>query len=542
MSTLLHQLIEAAAERDGKAEAVSCQGNARSYQELDSSIKQVAAGLQSLGLQPDDRVAVYLPKQHETVMALFASAAAGGIFVPVNPQLKARQVRHILADSGARFLVTSPDRTTFLASELEHCPDLQQLVLVDGHPDTASPVPLTTVPITTWQHLLDAGTLKPVSRTDQDTVAILYTSGSTGQAKGVMLSHRNLVVGAQSVAQYLKTGPRDRLLVVLPLSFDYGLSQLTTAFHSGACAVLLNYLLPRDVLSTVLKENITGIGAVPTLWKQLAALDWPPEAEDSLRYITTSGGVMPLATLKQLREKLPATQIFLMYGLTEAFRSTYLPPEELDRRPSSIGKAIPNVEIAVVHPDGTLCKVNEPGELVHAGPLVAQGYWRNPEKTRHHFRPAPACMGRPGELAVWSGDTVTRDEDGFLYFVGRQDEMIKTSGYRVSPTEVEDVIQESGLADEVAAFGVPHPLLGQAIVVVLSLKPELKPALKTGLNQEQVSVILDSCFDICKKQLPSFMVPQHIEVLDVLPKTPNGKIDRVTLSEERLDLFANVDK
>ena len=540
MSTLLHQLIEAAATRDGQAEAVSCQGIHLSYRELHDNVQQVAAGLQSLGLQPDDRVAIYLPKQHETVIALFATTAAGGIFVPINPLLKARQVRYILDDSGAKILVTSPDRATFLSGELEHCPALQHLVLVD---DRALPeITALPVPITHWQKLLEAGPLTPVTRNEQDTAAILYTSGSTGQAKGVMLSHRNLVVGAQSVAQYLHMGPEDRLLVVLPLSFDYGLSQLTTAFCSGACAVLLNYLLPRDVVSAVLKENVTGIGAVPTLWNQLAALKWPQEAENSLRYITSSGGAMPLPTLKQLREKLPATQIFLMYGLTEAFRSTYLPPEELDRRPTSIGKAIPNVELAVVHPDGTLCKVNEPGELVHAGLLVAQGYWQNPEKTHHHFRPAPACMGRPGELAVWSGDTVTQDEDGFLYFVGRQDEMIKTSGYRVSPTEVEDVIHESGLADEVAAFGVSHPQLGQAIVVVLSLKPELKPALKAGQNQEQVSVILDACFDVCKKLLPSYMVPQQIEVMDVLPKTPNGKIDRATLSQEYQGLFANIDQ
>ncbi len=296
--------------------------------------------------------------------------------------------------------------------------------------------------------------------------AILYTSGSTGRPKGVVLSHRNMVAGAVSVAQYLENRPEDRILSALPLSFDAGFSQLTTAFHAGASVTLLNYLMPRDILNAVERDRITGLTAVPPLWIQLAQLTWPQAARDSLRYIANTGGRMPKATLDLLRAALPRTLPYLMYGLTESFRSTYLPPSEVDRRPDSIGKAIPNAEVMVVREDGTPCGPGEPGELVHRGALVSLGYWNDPEKTAERFKPAP---GQPAgltmpEMAVWSGDTVQRDEEGFLYFIGRRDEMIKTSGYRVSPTEVEEVVYATRLAGEVAALGIPHPVLGEAIV------------------------------------------------------------------------------
>jgi acyl-CoA ligase (AMP-forming) (exosortase A-associated) len=316
------------------------------------------------------------------------------------------------------------------------------------------------------------------------------------------------------------------LLAVLPISFDAGLSQLTTAFAAGARAVLMDYLLPRDVITTVAREGITGLTAVPPLWVQLAQLSWPPEAQESLRYIANTGGHMPRTTLAALRRGLPKTQVFLMYGLTEAFRSTYLPPVELDRRPDSMGKAIPNAEILVVREDGSPCAPGEPGELVHRGSLVALGYWNDPDKTAQRFRPAPGQpTGLPiPEMAAWSGDTVRMDEDGFLYFIGRKDDMIKTSGYRISPTEVEEVIYGSGLVAEAAAIGVPHPLLGQGIVVVV------KPLQPDDFTAEAV-------IQHCQRQLPNFMVPLQIISRDSLPRNPNGKIDRKGLGDELQDLF-----
>jgi acyl-CoA ligase (AMP-forming) (exosortase A-associated) len=361
-------------------------------------------------------------------------------------------------------------------------------------------------------------------------VSILYTSGSTGKPKGVVLSHRNMVTGAKSVAQYLENHSGDTLLAALPLSFDAGFSQLTTAFHVGARVVLLNYLLPKDVLNALVKEKVTGLTAVPPLWIQLTQLKWPATVTEHLRYIANTGGRMPLETLKQLRAALPKTRPFLMYGLTEAFRATYLPPDEVDRRPDSIGKAIPNAEILVLRPDGTPCAPNEPGELVQRGALVGMGYWNDPEKTAERYKSLP---GRESglvlpELAVFSGDTVRADEEGFLYFIGRRDEMIKTSGYRVSPTEIEEVLYESQQIGECAAFGIAHPSLGQAVVLVVT------PRDGQAVDEQRLMAH-------CRDRLPIYMVPAKVDIrTGPLPRNPNGKIDRKLLSSEFQDLFAGV--
>lgn len=361
--------------------------------------------------------------------------------------------------------------------------------------------------------------------------AILYTSGSTGHPKGVVLSHRNMVAGAKSVASYLENTSDDTLLAALPLSFDAGFSQLTTAFHTGARVVLLNYLLPRDLINALKRERVTGLTAVPPLYIQLSQMELPEEIAAHLRYFANTGGRMPAETLKRLRAMLPNTKPFLMYGLTEAFRATYLPPGEVDRRPDSIGKAIPNTEILVLRDDGTPCAPNEPGELVQRGPLVALGYWNDAEKTAERFKPLPMNVGgrEPGlvlpEIAVFSGDTVRQDEDGFLYFVGRRDEMIKTSGYRVSPTEVEEVIYGTQLVGEVAAFGVEHPTLGHAIVVVATAK--------SGFGLEPHTLLT-----ACRQRLPLYMLPAKVEIrAEPLPRNPNGKIDRKALCDEFVDLF-----
>jgi acyl-CoA synthetase (AMP-forming)/AMP-acid ligase II len=289
--------------------------------------------------------------------------------------------------------------------------------------------------------------------------------------------------------------------------------------------VLMDYLVARDVITTVEREGITGLAAVPTLWVQLAQLPWPETAKQTLRYITNSGGVMPKTILTALRQTLPNTQIYLMYGLTEAFRSTYLPPSELERRPDSIGRAIPNAEILVVREDGSLCGPGEPGELVHRGSLVTLGYWNAPEQTVQRFRPVPnQPQGLPlPEIAVWSGDTGRMDEEGFLYFIGRQDDTIKTSGYRVSPTEVEEVLYSSGSVAEAAALGIRHPLLGQAVVAVV------KPL---AVNFEAADLMAH-----CKRHLPNFMVPLRIITRQTLPYNPNGKLDRKQLASELTDLF-----
>jgi len=521
--SLLHDAIFHSAERGADTPALRHRTATEDYATLATRVERAADTLLAAGLERQERVAVYLDKCPETVHALFGASRAGAVFVPVNPLLKADQVGHILRDCNVRILVTSGDRLETLRDLLAGCPDLHTVLVVGDAPvaDTAG-----HVRVLSWNVAAECGTHHPHRVIDTDMAAILYTSGSTGRPKGVVLSHRNMVAGAASVATYLDNHAGDRILAVLPFSFDYGLSQLTTGFLRGAEVVLLNYLLPRDVIRAVANEGITGLAAVPPLWIQLAQLDWPPQAQQSLRYVTNSGGAMPRETLQALRGRLPQTQVFLMYGLTEAFRSTYLPPDELDRRPDSMGRAIPNAEIRVVREDGSPCAPGEPGELVHRGALVAMGYWNDHDRTAERFRPAP---GQPAgvplpEIAVWSGDTVRMDEDGFLYFIGRRDEMIKTSGYRVSPNEVEEVAYATGLVAETAALGIPHPTLGQAIVLATLPRDPATSA--------------QALLDAMRPQLPGFMLPAHVELRSQpLPRNANGKIDRKALAAAFTDLF-----
>ncbi len=529
MQDLIHDFIFRSARRTPDAEALVHGQRRLSYAALAQLVRNTADALLARGLERGERVAVYLEKNVENVAAMFGAASAGGVFVPVNPLLKPEQVGYILADCNVRVLVTSHDRLKLLAPVLATCRDLR-LVLVTGA--AAEPPALHGVEVLAWDDAMvrDAAVAAPAAHRaiDGDMAAILYTSGSTGKPKGVVLSHRNMVAGAVSVASYLENTPQDRILAVLPLSFDYGLSQLTTSFHVGATAVLINHLLPRDVLNAVVAERITGLAAVPPLWIQLAPLNWP--ADCTLRYLTNSGGAMQRPTLDALRRALPGARPFLMYGLTEAFRSTFLPPEELDRRPDSMGKAIPNAEVMVLRPDGTECAPGEPGELVHRGALVSLGYWNDPAKTAERFKPIAARhYGLPlTELAVWSGDTVRKDEEGFLYFISRNDEMIKTSGYRVSPTEVEEVVYAREHVAEAAALGIKHPVLGQAIVVI-------------AVPRDGVALTASDLLAACKPHLPAYMLPQKVIIsTETLPRNPNGKIDRKLLSTQYENAFTEV--
>lgn len=518
MPSLFHELIYHSADRYPASTALIYRQQQLDYKTLAEAVQSFANGLVSLGLARGERAAVYLEKRLETVIALYGIAAAAGAFVPVNPLLKADQVGYILNDCNVRILITSADRLNLLQPTLAQCPDLHTIIVVDELKHQSTPA---KIKIIGWSQLANTSNTVKIPRCiDSDMAAILYTSGSTGKPKGVVLSHRNLVTGAKSVTQYLHNHADDRILAVLPLSFDYGLNQLSTAFYVGATAVLMNYLLPRDIVSIVKREKITGLAAVPPLWTQLAHLDW--QEAQSLRYITNSGGAMPRTTLTHLRNALPHTQIYLMYGLTEAFRSTYLPPEQVDQRPDSMGKAIPNAEVIVLREDGSHCAPEEPGELVHRGPLVSMGYWNDTDRTAERFRPLPPQQSglTIPELAVWSGDTVRMDKEGYLYFIGRRDDMIKTSGYRVSPTEVEEVIYAVAGVAETAAFGVPHPTLGQAIVVIAV------PKSGHALHQDEL-------LTACKTHLPAFMLPSLVEFRQSsLPRNPNGKIDRKRLSSE----------
>ena len=529
---LVADLLTTTAKRTPEAPAIKYRAATLSYGAAAAMASDLSRALRAEGLERGERVAVYLAKQLETVVAIFAASLAGGVFVPVNPALKARQVGHILRDCGVGMLVTSGDRLSGLSEELARCPDVRRIVVVGEMPAAPENFPC---PVIDWQALIAGGRdggPAPHRVIDADMAAILYTSGSTGLPKGVVLSHRNIVGGARSVTQYLENTSADRILAVPPLSFDYGLNQIMCAFLSGCEVVLMNYLFPRDVIKLVAAERITGLPCVPPVWIQLAKQDWPDSVGQHLRYATSTGGRMPRPVVDALRTQLPDTRLFLMYGLTEAFRSTYLPPEEIEQRPDSIGKAIPNAEILVVDADGRLCGPGEPGELVHRGALVAMGYWNDPERTAERYRPAPGVPGELplGEIAVWSGDIVTMDDDGFLYFVGRRDDMIKTSGYRVSPIEVEETLYASGLVGEVAAVGAPHQELGEVIVVFV--------VGGCGGADSDAAFDQDRLMDFCRREMPTYMVPHAILVCDSLPRNPNGKVDRPALTERARPMFS----
>jgi acyl-CoA ligase (AMP-forming) (exosortase A-associated) len=524
MPTLVHELLTITARTAPRNTAIRHKGASLDFGELADRVASQANALAAIGLKRQQRVAIYLPKQAETVLSFLAVAEAGGVFVPVNPVLKADQVAHILRDCNVQILVTSHSRLAALGPVLAECPDLHTLIVTDS---TGALPEIPGLRILSWDDLTQSS--QPAARPaliDTDMAAILYTSGSTGKPKGVVLSHRNIVTGAKSVARYLSIAADDRILAVLPFSFDYGLNQLTASLLKGACCVLMDYLLPRDVINAVARERITGLAAVPPLWVQLAQLEWPAEIDAHLRYMTNSGGKMPKSALAALRRAVPNVKFFLMYGLTEAFRSTYLPPDQIDLRPDSIGKAIPNAEILVVREDGSPCAPHEPGELVHRGSLVALGYWNDPQKTAERFRPCPGQLHELpiAEMAVWSGDTVSMDEEGYLYFVGRKDDMIKTSGYRVSPTEVEEIIYATGLVGEAVVVGIEHPVLGQAIVAIVT-------------KSQYQAFDRDALLAACREKLPNFMVPVQVHVQDSLPRNPNGKIDRKRLAQQWSHLF-----
>lgn len=521
MPYLLHHLVSRQARLHPEALALTHQDSRCNYEDLAYAVNKLALNLVNLGLFVGERVAVWLPKRIETVQSLFAASAAGGVMVPINPLLKPAQAAHILADSGARILITQRARLQSLRPLLGQLHDLRWVILLDDSEELER-VPGLGVRAMHEFSQLPSNHLGLPARTENDLAALLYTSGSTGMPKGVALTHRNLLAGAASVAHYLHLESSDRILAVLPLSFDYGLSQLTTAFHVGAHAIVLDYLLPRDLYKAITQHDISVLAGVPTLWHQLAAQDWLDRL-GSLRILTNSGGRLPPTIIKRLRSRLPEAQLFLMYGLTEAFRSTYLPADEVDQRPESIGKAIPNAHVHVLRPDGSRCAPHEAGELVHCGPTVARGYWNDPLRSMERFRPAPtldACRSGLGttELCVWSGDQVRMDEDGYLYFIERHDDQLKTSGYRVSPTEIEDVLYASALVREAVALGLADEALGQRIVA--------------AVVAEHAPLDTEKLMNHCRNHLPAYMQPQAIHVFSELPLTSNGKVDRHRLREE----------
>ena len=467
------------------------------YGDLSHYVIGFAHELTGSGVLPGDRVAIWLDKTIESVVALFGAWVSGAVVVSVNEGLRSRQIAHILDHSGATFLVSTP----------------RKLSRVDG--DCYREVTVIEPALRPSSRPLG----RPSCSADPaEPAIILYTSGSTGRPKGILVSHANLLAGARIVTRYLGLQHDERILSVLPFSFDYGLNQLLTTVGVGATLVLTRSHFPAEICRVMADQEITGCAGVPPFWIQLISGHSPLATMrfPRLRYITNSGGTFPVALVKQYRRLLPHTRIFLMYGLSEAFRSTYLPPDQIGTRPDSMGKAIPETELFVVNEDGGESRPGETGELVHRGPTVALGYWNDPEATSRVFRPDTLPGGNPDQRVVFSGDLVRKDEEGFFYFVGRRDKMIKSQGYRISPEEVEEVLLSCPLVSEAAVCGRPDQERGAAIVA------HVVPAdLRSFDAQALVS--------FCQQEMPTYMQPRDIVVHESLPRTASGKIDRQSL-------------
>jgi len=506
-------MLRTSAQRDPEKEALVHGKERLAYREVYARTTGLATGLRDAGLTRGDRIGIYLEASIQQVVSIFGISEAGGVFVPINGTLFPDQVAHIARDCGMKGLITTRKKLASLAEVLPQIPSLEFLVLTEeGESLEVRP----TVHI--FEEFCGLGPATPANEASisKDLAAILYTSGSTGKPKGVMLSHANVMAGSSIVSTYLGITASERILAVLPFSFDAGMNQLMTAFQQGGTCVLINFVFAREVVQALVKERITGLAGVPTLWSLLvqpnSGLD--KQLPPSLRYITNTGGAMPQAVLAVLRRTLTNTKIFLMYGLTEAFRSTYLPPEELDRRPTSMGKAIPDTEILVLTENGQRCKPGEIGELVHRGPTVSLGYWGRPEDTARALRSNPLLPSELGdcEKVCYSGDLVKTDEDGFLYFVGRRDTMIKSSGFRISPTEVEEALFSSGKLRGAAVIGIPDEVLGQTIKAFVT-------------QRDGDPLDAEALLAHCGEKLPRYMVPKTIEILSELPKTSSGKVD-----------------
>jgi long-chain acyl-CoA synthetase len=493
MTESLVELLRQHAEQRPQAEALVQGARRVRYGELWLAAAAVARQLREHGLQSGDRVCLLLDGSPEYVASYYGILAAGGVVVALNTAAKARDLVGWIGHCGARFLIhgNHPELAATLRELPAACRPIDVQSLAAATADNGS-----------------AGVIAPAQ--PDALAAIIYTSGTTGDPKGVMLSHRNLVSNVLAVASYLRLTPADRVLHALPFYYSYGNSVLHTHLAAGASVVIESSLVyPHRVLARMVEERVTGFSGVPATYSLLLSrtqLDTYPL--DALRYLTQAGGAMSPADIVHIRSLLPQVEFFVMYGQTEATsRLAYLPPERLPGKLGAAGVPIADTEIAVLDAEGRPLPVGEVGEICARGPGVMLGYWNNPAAT--------AQVLRDGWL--WTGDLGYLDDDGFLYIQGRSSEMIKTGAHRVSPAEIEDVVAELAGVAEVAAAGVPDPLLGQVIKVWL--------VRRSGARLDEREVLA-----YCRRSLPNYKVPKQVAFVDVLPKTASGKVRRLALS------------
>ncbi len=515
----VESFLESSASKTPDKIALVCGSSRYTYGELDLLADRLAVSLMSGGVERGDRVVIYLENSLEAVVSIFAALKAGGLFVVLNPTVKAQKLGFILEHCRAKALITDAVR---LARVRECGYDLRYVANIwgAGVPDDSSARP----GLLCLDHVLKHG---PASGRclrrgiDMDLAALIYTSGSTGVPKGVMLTHLNIVSAATSITTYLENTADDIILNVLPLSFDYGLYQVLMGFKIGGTVVLeRSFAYPARVLEILARERVTGFPIVPTISSLLLQLDLKKYRLPHLRYITNTAATLPMEHVRRLREAFPGVKIYLMYGLTECKRVSYLPPDEIDRRPGSIGRGMPNQEVYLVDEQGRRLPPGSVGELVVRGSHVMKGYWEMPEETAKVLRPGPY----PWEQVLYTGDWFRSDPDGYLYFLGRKDDIIKTRGEKVSPREIEEILYTLEGVAEAAVIGVPDPVLGHAIKAVLTVRPGYV------LTEQQV-------LQHCARHLEDFMVPKYVEFRPFMPKTPSGKIAKreLALAAEALE-------
>jgi amino acid adenylation domain-containing protein len=493
--------------------ALICQEARLSYAEVDRLSNRLAHALKSEGLVRGERVAIYLDNSIEAVISVFGVLKAGGIFLMINPSTKADKLAYILNDCRATGLISHTKQLEMISRGVKEVSSLRVLILAGTG---SAGVQLDRIQTRGWEEALAqqaAPSAHPPTKSsiDIDLATIIYTSGSTGFPKGVMMTHLNMVTAATSISRYVENTSDDIILSALPLSFDYGLYQVLMAFKIGATIVLeKSFAYPQLIIEKLLQEKVTGFPLVPTMVAILLQMKGlVPGRFPLLRYITNTAAALPPAHIAKLRALFPATKIFSMYGLTECKRVSYLPPDQLDIRPTSVGIAIPNTEVYVVDEEGKRAAPGVVGELVVRGAHVMKGYWERKEETERALRPGLL----PGEKVLYTGDLFKMDAEGFLYFVGRKDDIIKTRGEKVSPKEVEAVLYALPEVAEAAVVGVADELLGQAVKAVI-VKAE-------GASLTEQAILLH-----CKRHLEDFMVPKLVEFREALPKTATGKIQK----------------
>jgi amino acid adenylation domain-containing protein len=518
---LLHSFLAESAARTPDAIAVVCDGQRTTYRDIDRRSNGLAHALAARGVERGDRVVILGDNTLDTAIAFWAVLKAGAVASIIHPQTKSAKLGYLLRDCRARALIADHRLEPAFAEPARSSPDLATVMVTGTTADArvaAACERLAALPGLTAMAdaIADAPDAAPPPRRciDLDLAAIIYTSGSTGEPRGVMMSHRNMVAATASIASYLEITRDEVILCVLPLAFDYGLYQMILAFSAGARVVLeRSFAFPAEVIRTVADERVTGFPGVPTVFATLLGMDSLASYDlSAVRYLTSTAAALSVKHIEQLRRRFPAAKLFSMYGLTECKRCTYLPPEDLVRKPDSVGIAIPNTELWLVDECGRRLGPDQVGELVIRGATVMQGYWDKPEATAHKLRPGPV----PGERVLYTGDLCRLDSDGYLYFVSRTDEVIKSRGEKVPPKEVESTLLGISGVREVAVIGVPDDLLGSAIKAFVV--PEPGVVLDVSVLQRE-----------CRARLESFKVPHHIELCASLPRTSNGKIEKSEL-------------